>query len=318
MLNYSLIERELKPCLYVFQLFGLHLFTIENLFVELNSKYFRKWPTKQYWINFIVIMIVILADNIFMAFSFQKRETEEMLQKNVSLIGAANVLEFSTTFGTWAAIFGTVMFANLSSLYCTGLHKRIFLDLGTIANQLKIFTNQCINYRTFKFYFIKKLTFHLVFYLCVVVSMKYFEHFHNKKSIEFSMNMIRGAWTVILLSFIAFLFSFYCDLIRFNLNFCLKILKSFLMDHKALHSNVHLVGENSKKCQLYFKVLGIKNAYSSIWKCSELINEIMGKIILVYCMMIIMSLTFTGYQTFLCVKMEEPFEVAASNIRFIN
>lgn len=291
--NYSLL---------IFQLLGLQYFSLGTLRTERKLKCVRKWPTIGYTIYFVILFVIVTAQNVIGVLMLERHIDYASIVKQMAI----NFMQFGTT-----SVFTlSAMLLIVLSFISTHHQKMVFVNLISISEQFENLLQVKTDYAKFRKRIIIKLAILFVIYLMLYFVLLELERYNNT-GFDRYLNWV--AITIFRIVFSGMLFVYYVDLITFNL----KYLEDVLLDihSNKFHQTVSIERDFFVSVKLsakyydtiYRKMTHVKNIYGLLWETSIKVNDAMGKILLSYIVVSVVSVTASGYSSFITIANGLPF-----------
>lgn len=281
------VINDFMHCFFIFQVLGLQNFSIKNLQKQGELK------TRVKFIIYSIVLLIIVAIQNFTSIAIKyTKESPHNDKVKKSLL--SNVLEIVIGF----AVFVVTTAIQVSSLLSTCNQRQILLNIQEIAETLENRLKYTVNYRNLKIRAFYKIVITTIFFIVALALVNYID------------NILNLMFSFLIILFVGVQFSFYADLINWNLCVLEKTLGelSKLKDSKVFvvqskfNSNVHSES-------FHRTLIAIKSIYMMVWETSELINKSFGRQILLFMVVNVICLAYAGYRT--CVA----FMVADSDVK---
>lgn len=264
--------RELKHCLYFFQLFGLQNFSLGSL--QSKSYDYSKILFPFYS---LLVTVVVGCENVFFFFY----EKNQVADNNIKHDTINRVL--STGLGVSTFILITLV--QIFTFITRNGQKQVFLNVQNISENFSALLKHQLKYREFKIRYIWKLFFVVIYVITTHALLGFIE-----KTLLLTISI-----TIIVT--VGVQFSFFGDLINWHLKKLMQVLEESI---ELWGSDVFLVQTNdSNFTNLKFQktLKAIKRIHLKIWETSEMINDSYGKQILIFVMVNVFGLTYGGYKS---------------------
>lgn len=289
--------RELKPCLYIFQIFGLQFFSLNELSSDEGVSWRTRWKKAIYFVLYLSYLIV---QNLMSIKDVHKLNCDESV--NCIII---HVVEYGTLLAFFAAEIITVILSYMSTEH----HKKIFVNL---SESHRLFTGQLyrkLKYRSFKLKVLPKLSVFGILFFVAVYLIKQDRQEHLQ--IEVSNFNITATLTV---AFAGLQFVFYAELINFYLEHLEGSIRNLQkkIEIYNLSKRISIKLRSSVGCEeeVLRKMLVVRKIYGIIWYTTYLVNLCLGKILLMLLTLTVIGCTAFGYKIFLVVVSGQKIEKA--------
>jgi hypothetical protein len=286
------LERQLKPCLYIFQLFGLNFFNINDLFKTFDPNKSRKIPSVGYTLYFLILLTFVVGQN-FMGF------WEMQFGSQAEKLSVKTLIKIVMEMGIVSLFFFTAVVMIILSFATTHLQKSVFYNMLIIAERFELRLGRQISFKKLKITFLMKITLFIILYigfLTIFNTMKIYDAYGIDKYLAWV------GFTIIRITFTGKLFTLYADLIHhflMNIESCINeaIVDKNLTKITSAFLNYH---------DFYERISAMKSIYGLIWDTTNLINRCMGKILLFLLTLGVVSVTAAGYKIFLIIVSNDP------------
>lgn len=310
------LERQLKPCLYIFQIFGLHFFNINNLSQKFDPNKSRKMPSIGYIIYFLLLLAFFVAQN-FMGFWEMHFGDHEDRSSVKTLI--ASFIEM----GTVLMFFLTAVVMIVLSFATTHIQKSVFYNLLVISEQFELRLGKKLSFKRFKVINLIKSVFFVIMYL---VSLTIINRMRSNSTRGIDKYLTWVGFTIVRIAFTGKLFTLYADLVHCFLRNIESAVNELIVDKIIAVPQPHSSSKNLIKVkstcvnyqEFYHRILAMKSIYGLIWDTTNLINQCMGKILLFLLILVVVSVTAAGYKLFLVIVSNEPPSELIGNFGLIS
>lgn len=282
----SQFESELKPCLIVFQVLGLQLFSING--ISSLQKNRRSGVTWHFIIYFVVLFTLMVAISVIVVHTANPRD------QNDASIGSIILIILDAV--AMVLFYGQSVLFLLLSLMSAKDQYRIFENLFFVNEEFRFRLNTELDYFRFKRGFHMK---NFCFIVLHVIGIGLWIYSISEGFIVW----ICMSSTLVINNYVLLLFVFYSDLIYFNL----KSLKSCLkksIDYNLAQVNLILsvttrsVPRPCASRNLNKLIIDAKAIHLYLWKTSKLVNKGIGRQISVLLLQATFGLMNGGYRVF--------------------
>lgn len=280
----SNFESELKSCLIVFQLLGLHLFSIKGISKLRNNH--QRGLTWVFFVYFVILMTFIVAVSVIaIEVGDPGNQTNQSIGSLIVILldGVSSVL-----------FYGQSAMFLLFSLMSANDQYKVFLNLNSINEEFYFRVNTKLDYSKFKRSFhVKNFAFiaiHTVGVILLAFSVS-----------ESYIRWICEASAFVVNRYILFLFIFYTELIYFNLKNLENCLKKSIDCHVSRNGSVFPVRTVLRPCDsenFNKQLTSMKIIHLSLHKTIKIVNKSFGKQISVYLLQQMFTLMSAGYRLF--------------------
>lgn len=288
-LNKRSFERELKPCLYVFQFLGLQQFSISGLSKGIKTSGRSCVYTFCFIAQLVFFVGFFLVYNYYFPFRIKPRSS---VGTTISIL-----LDFVAVL----LFFVETICLLISACVTTNSQYRVFLSFFDILNEFSEKMEVIVDYRKFKKTF-RKLCFVFIF----MYLLEFIVIFYNDGDIEYQIWFFIVQAVAALVSMtnnlVGLLHIFYTEL----LNFHFKILRETLMrsiDTKDQLKTIYNAKVPIKLIETrndFYKFLSnVKHTHLSLWKTCKQIDECIGKTVSIFLFQLAFSLLNHGYRCFM-------------------
>lgn len=277
----STFQREMIRSTSTFRWFGLHYFSIGDIFDKS-----KKTPTIKFTCYFIFLLFLVIAlvlCGLILASWDQSSE--------VSLIDFFGIgLHIASVLMSYTVI--------ILSYMSTNSQKEIFENCFEISSLFLYRLEERIDFQIFGRKFRSKL---LRIWMCFVLITMLLAFLSIEKLIELFVFFIFMVASLVAIISSGILFLFYVDLLNFNLKYLNKSFK----DLNSKDSTITLVQPKTREYLMCRKLAAIKMIHLRIWETSELIDKAIGKQILMYVLVMVLGSTIGFYSTFLDIMVQK-------------
>lgn len=300
-LKQSYLEGNFKYCFLVFQILGLQFFSVQSLRSEKNLSVIKKWPSVGFCSYFLLLFVVVSVQNLAGVFLLQDSFNNDSMVKQM----VNNFMRFGTT-----GIFTlSAMLLLILSFNSTQNQKSIFLNLISISEQFESLLKIRIDYKKLAKIMFTKLIVLLLFYIVIYIILLQLEMLTNS-GFERYLNWV--GFTIVRIVYSGKLFVFYVDMITHHLvhleNTLQEIHATKFYQTISVERDFFVSVKSSAKYYdgIYKKLTHVKNIYGLLWETSIKVNDSMGKILLTYIIIVVVSVTGAGYKTFVIIATHQP------------
>lgn len=281
------METELKSFLNIFELLGLQYFSI----TELNVDNFKKRPTFLRAIFMLVLITIVCSLMIF----FVTNETSAVEGK----VTAKNVIMYAVKRSFNLGMILVCCSSIVQSFVSTKKMKKVFMNIRQVVEIAKVEFDVCVDFKRFKKSALRKLWFLLLFFATIHGSVTLF--YWNEENLF--IKMFFGAIPVVFLLIIVYKIVFFIALINYQLELLSDIITDIFQYHpiKIIENiNFHLTSVKTIEDPLE-KSRFARKIFNIIFESGALINSSNGLTMLLMLSTLVISLTVSGYETFVII-----------------
>lgn len=278
------LRKDLLPCLYIFQFLGNQFFTLLEL-----KKAPRKWPTLKFCVYFAAMLIFISVMHLTSLLYVYRGNSEDSVSSVINNI--KDVGELLILFGTSVAMLVTFFLT-------TSCQEGIFVNLESIAELFKGRLERKLCFKSFRAHFLIRLTISMIIFI-VVLCWNYYVIY--KVTQEVNNQAMHSVVSLLMVMSMIILFSFYADLINHNLEMLAEKLES-LAPGQLNHASLAVITVSNFDSHIYDQLSAIKSIHLHLFEISNLVNECMGRQILLFVIAASIKITLGGYSTFLAIS----------------
>lgn len=290
-------ERQMIPCLWIFQILGLQQFEIGGISKNKSGN----GKTWKLWVHKIILFILVSIYTSFGALGKINSEDEKSIGSLIivllSLVGNVIYLGQAFLYIFWS-------FFNAKEQF------NVFADLHSIFLKFKTQLNETLNYSKFK------ITFGVI---CIVAALIHVSElllflytagdlsFNNGNGFLIGTVIVMAFFVYFLNHFSGVLFVFYVEFLNFHVKALEKKISALVRSPGSpqffyTFFNIHDTSSNNKlneRISFGHYLILLKSTYLSLWKIQKMMDKSIGPVISMFIFQLSYVLVSAGYQVFI-------------------
>lgn len=279
------MEKELNPCLIIFELMGMQYFSLKHS----NRNNFSNRPTNYRRAHMLIMSLFLSLFVASFILTVDVIEIDKVTPKRILMFAIQSYLKFGLIF--------VVFIGAIQSYASTKNFKRFFMNLKEIANLSFREFNLDIDFKLLKKESLRRTAIVLICFFSSHSVVCYLTFVAEGKVFDYSEFTI-ATTLVVFIVMITYKFVFYVCMINYQLMFLNKILgKIFKQEHVAVVNNINFQLLTNTETSTR-KILQARIIFKKIYENSCLINKSIGLTFLILLINTVVALTSAGYEAF--------------------